>query len=131
MSGPKGIKGKFNLVLSDAFHTEKALVHEMNQLRKYDLIDLTKPFAMFWDDCQKEIARTFFKELGQLLREEYRRQKGGPNRDIDIQGGNSIYFGLLRSLYGPLLGPLLGPFFALLNWVRNYKAVRNYGRFPL
>ena len=35
-----GIGGKFNLVLSDAMHNERALVEEMEQLIKYELVDL-------------------------------------------------------------------------------------------
>jgi hypothetical protein len=63
------LKSKFNLILSDAMHSEEALVAEINQIIKHDLIDTTAPFAVLWDDCDGAMAETFWNVLGPRLDE--------------------------------------------------------------
>lgn len=41
----------FNMVLSDALHTGQAVAFEFQQLLKYNLLDTSAGFVMFWDDC--------------------------------------------------------------------------------
>ena len=86
MTGLK-VYERFNLVLSDAMHNEKALVEEMDKLVKYDLLELgTTPFAMFWDDCEGALAKACFTVLNNRLKKHVRSK----TKDVDcIQGGNS------------------------------------------
>ena len=56
-------------------HNEGALVKEMDQLVKHELLDLSSPFAMFWDDCDAGMASTFWNTLGPRLK-RYAAGKG-------------------------------------------------------
>jgi hypothetical protein len=43
---------QFNLVLNDALHSQDAVQFEWQQLNRWDLLDLSKDFAMLWDGCE-------------------------------------------------------------------------------
>lgn len=45
---------KFNLIFSDALHSDKAILYEWNKLVSLELID-TQNFAIIWDDCDNQI----------------------------------------------------------------------------
>lgn len=49
---------KFNIIFSDAFHDPKALIHEYNMIKKYDLLD-QEEFIMIWDDLGGEMTESF------------------------------------------------------------------------
>ncbi len=60
---------QFNLVLSDALHNQDAVKFEWQQLNRWDLLDLSKDFAMLWDDCEskKGVVRGYREVCGYAM----------------------------------------------------------------
>jgi hypothetical protein len=60
-------KGQFNLIFSDALHTAEALMHELDMLFEYDLID-NDEFLMLWDDLGGPMHDAFIKIAQRLTK---------------------------------------------------------------
>lgn len=61
---------KFNLVLSDAFHSGDALLREWRFIKALDLLDPSE-FAMVWDDLGDSGMRAAFFQIAEEMRELY------------------------------------------------------------
>ncbi len=58
---------RFNFVFSDGVHTPEALLSELDFLLEHDLLDLSGPFTMYWDDLQHITMQTAFVQCAERL----------------------------------------------------------------
>jgi len=61
------LNNQYNLILSDACHTGKAVLHEFDNLLKYNMI-YKEHFAVVWDDCSGEIENAFHNIANDIAR---------------------------------------------------------------
>ena len=57
---------KFNLIISDASHSDKALFFEYKMMEKYNLLD--DEFIIIWDDLNKKLRTAFTSITNKLMR---------------------------------------------------------------
>lgn len=62
--------GKFNLVFSDAFHSGDALLHEWEEIKRFELLE-PREFTMVWDDLHSPDMRAAFDRISTEMQSRF------------------------------------------------------------